>query len=89
MAKLEDAIGRIKRLECPTGDLGYRVAGILEDYEIANSNEVTVNREERLDRDGAEAYRAKIPSNTEKSIMILAKSGSEDYVAKVIDAYMN
>lgn len=89
MAKIEDAIERIKRLECPTGDLGYRVAGILEDYGIANSNEITVNREESLDRDGAEAYSTRIPNNGGESLVVLARAGLDDYVAMVVDAYIN
>ncbi|MCC5908893.1 MAG: hypothetical protein JJT76_00405 [Clostridiaceae bacterium] len=89
MDNLQNAVNRIKILECPTGDLGYRVAGILEDYKIANSNEITVDRDARFDRGGIEAYTTTIPSDKNQSIVVLAKSGSEDYVIKVIDAYVN
>ncbi|AOY75270.1 hypothetical protein [Clostridium formicaceticum] len=89
MTSLEKAIERIRGLECPTGDLEKRLAGIFEDYEIANKNEVTIHREEELDRDGAEAYSARLLNNNEASIVVLARSGLDDYVAKVIDAYIN
>jgi len=89
MSKIEDAIERIKILECPTGEVEHRVAGILEDYKIANRNEVAVKREESLDRDGSQGFIAKVPDVTGKSIVILAKSGMDDYVAKVTDAYIN
>jgi hypothetical protein len=89
MTKLEDAIERIRILECPTGDLEYRVARILDDYGVANKNEITVNRNERFDRNGAQGYSAKISNNEEQSIVVLAQSGLDDYVAKVVDVYMN
>ena len=89
MAKIDDAIKRMKVLECPTGDLENRVAGILENYEVANRNEITVNRAEQYDRDEAQAYNVKILNDNTQTIVILAKSGIDDYVAKVIDAYVS
>lgn len=88
MSKLEEAIERIKKLECPTGDLGLRVAGILQDYKVANSNEVELKRDERFDKDGAEGFSTEIPNNQGESMIVLAISGSEDYVAKVVDVYI-
>lgn len=89
MSKLDAAIERIRILECPTGDVEIRVAGILEDYKIANRNDIVVARDEDYDRDGAEAYRAIISEGEKKSIVVLAKSGYDDYVAKVVDAYIS
>ena len=89
MAKIDDAIKRMKVLECPTGDLENRLAGILENYEVANRNEITVNRAEQYDRDEAQAYNVKILNDNTQTIVILAKSGIDDYVAKVIDAYVS
>lgn len=88
MANLEDAMARIRTLECPTGDLEHRVTGILENYEIANGNEIIIDREEGLDRTGIEAYRTNIQGSNGESIVILAKSGEDDYVAKVVDVYI-
>lgn len=85
MSRLEDAVQKIKTIECPTGEVEYRVADILDDYGIANRNEVMINRDKSLDRDGAQAYRTNL---SDKSIVILAKSGLDDYVAKVEDAYI-
>ncbi|ARC85926.1 hypothetical protein U732_1859 [Clostridium argentinense CDC 2741] len=88
MEKFKDAIERIKILQCPTGDVENRVAGILEDYGVANKKEITVNRNEELDSIGAEAYSVQIGGNKE-SIVVLARSGKDDYVAEVVGVYMN
>jgi len=88
MEKFKDAIERIKILQCPTGDVENRVAGILEDYGVANKKEITVNRNEELDSIGAEAYSVQIGGNKE-SIVVLARTGKDDYVAEVVGVYMN
>lgn len=88
MSKIEDAVKRIRILECPTGEVENRIAGILEDYGVANRNEVTVERYEGLDINGAEGFCAKIGGDKNRSIMILASSGMDDYVAKVKEAYI-
>lgn len=88
MAKLADAIERIKTLECPVGEIEDRVAGILEDYEVADRSKINVHRDKRFDQDGAEAYTARIRGAGEQSVMFLAKPGLDDYVTKVIDAYI-
>ncbi len=89
MNNLEKAIDRIKVLECPTGELENRVVSILEDYEVANRDKITINRDEQWDRQGLEAYSAIISGNKEQQITVLAKSGLDDYVATVIDVYIN
>lgn len=86
---MEDVIKRIKELECPTGDLESRLLGILEDYGVATANEIMIDRNRKLDVNGAEAYNARIANNNDQTITILAKSGSDDYVVKVIDVYAN
>lgn len=88
MANLEKAIDRIKILQCPTGELEDRVAGILAYYNVATRNEIIINRDEALDKDGAEAYTVKISDKIDPSITILARSGHDDYVAQVVDAYL-
>lgn len=87
MTNLKEVIDRIKILECPTGELENRVVDIFQDYGVANKNEITINRDESLDREGAEAYNAKISGNRADSVIILAKSGLDDYVVKVVDVY--
>lgn len=88
MATLNNAIDRIKTLECPTGDVEVRVADILEDYEVANRNLITIYRDEQFDTNGAEAYKASILGNKRQSVIVLAESGLDNYVAKVVDAYI-
>lgn len=88
MEKLKDAIERIKILQCPTGDVENRVAGILEDYGVANRKEITINRNEELDNINAEAYSVQIGENKE-SMVVLARTGEDDYVAEVVDVYIN
>ncbi|MDF2634028.1 MAG: hypothetical protein K0R78_902 [Pelosinus sp.] len=89
MATIEEAIERIKALECPTGDIEKRVKGILTDYKIAIKSEIMVNREHDLDKNGVRGYRAKTSREGGADITILAVSGGDDYVAKVSDAYIN
>lgn len=86
MSKIDEAFNRIRVLECPTGDLENRVTGILEDYGIANRSNINIDRDNSLNRDEAQAYRVKI-ANKGQSFVVLAKSGSDDYVANVIDVY--
>lgn len=88
MSKIEDAIEKIKILECPTGEVENRIAGILEDYGVANRSEVEVERYEGLVINGAEGFCVKIPGDKNQAIMVLANSGMDDYVAKVVDAYI-
>lgn len=88
MSKLEQAVERIKALECPTGEVEYRVADILDDYGVANRNDISIKRDRSLDKNGAEGYLTNISNNKDKSIVILAKSGMDDYVAKIEDAYI-
>ena len=88
MKNLNNAVERIKILECPTGDIENRVTGILEDYGVANKNDISVNRDKRYDTDGTEAYNIKLSKNTEESIIVLAQSGYDDYVAKVVNVYI-
>lgn len=85
---INEAISRIKNLECPTGEVENRVADILEDYNVADRNELIINRDERYDSIEGEAYHARIPGSYQNSLIILAKSGLDDYVAKVVDVYL-
>jgi len=55
---------------------------------VANKKEITVNRNEELDSIGAEAYSVQIGGNKE-SIVVLARTGKDDYVAEVVGVYMN
>lgn len=88
MNNLEKALERIKALECPTGDIENRVAGILEEYGVANRDAINISKEDMQNRDGLEAYSAVIPSNNDRHITVLAKSGLDGYVAAVVDAYI-
>ncbi len=87
MCNMQKAIERIRVLECPTGDLEKRVINILEDYEVATRDMIRISRQEQRDSNGLETYSAVISSNKEHPITILAKSGLDDYVAKVVEAY--
>ncbi|GMA98953.1 hypothetical protein [Pelosinus sp. IPA-1] len=89
MATIEQAIERIKALECPTGDVKDRVRKILTDYNVASKSEIMVTREHSLDKKGARGYNAKISGEGETDIVVLALSGRDDYVAKVMDVYIS
>lgn len=88
MENLDGAMESIKVLECLTGDIKSRIRDILKEYEIANRSEIIVSRYHRLDKNGARGYSAKITRDKGLDIAILAVSGMDDYVVKVIDAYI-
>ena len=88
MASLEAAVRRIKVLECPTGELSNRVTAILADYQIAKPEEISIGRQQSMDRDGSQAYRAEIAGTSGETIVFFARSGNDDYVAKVTEAYI-
>lgn len=87
MENINDAIERIKILECPTGELEERVIGIFEDYEIAERDEIFIERDEDVGEDEAEYYYVSLPDD--QAFTIVAKSAHDDYVVKVIDAYIS
>jgi len=87
LGNIEHAIAEIKTLECPTSDIKGRVRGILRNHEIAHGTEITVSRNHMLDKNGARGYSAKITRDDGLTINVLAMSGMDDYVTKIIDAY--
>jgi len=88
LSKIDDAIERIKILECPAGEVENRIAGILKEYRVSNNSEVEVERYEGLVINGAEGFSVKIPGDKQQSIIVLANTGMDDYVAKVVDVYI-
>lgn len=86
MEKIDEAIDRLRTLECATGSLEDRVTEILEDCGVAHENQIKVSRDEYLDKDEAQAYKVEIASEIQP-IIVLAKSGYDDYVARVTEAY--
>lgn len=86
MKKIDEAIDRIKTLECATGNLENRIVGILEDYGVADRSKIDINRDSNFDTDEAQGYKVKIEGEP-GSIVVVAKSGYDDYVAEVVNAY--
>lgn len=86
--KTEAAIKRIKELECPTGELEGRIARILERYDVASSREVEIEISSSLDMDDGQLYKVQLPGDAQ-TIMVEAKTGMDDYVTIVTDAYMD
>lgn len=87
MDTLQEAIDRMKMLECPTGELEDRVLDILEEYDVAYKDDISIERDDEKDEDGAEYYYVYISDN--ESLTIVAKSGVDDYVIRVLDAYIS
>jgi hypothetical protein len=84
--KMDEALTRLRRLECPAGELEKTVALVLEDYGVANMDDVKVSRYDGMNEDNTQAYRVDI-SGTEQSFMLLTRSGYDGYVSKVLDVY--
>lgn len=84
MTGLDEAVERIRLLECPAGEVEARVTDIIVAYDVAKRNEITVLREYKLDRDGAQGYRASLSPDSGVHLKLWAKSGADDYVAKVV-----
>ncbi|WP_291570988.1 hypothetical protein [Clostridium sp. UBA4548] len=85
MENLEAAIERLKIMECPTGEVEKKIANILEEYEVCSKSSIEVVRNESYDENEAQGYVAKI--NGSKALTVLAISGMDDYVAKVVDVH--
>lgn len=88
MTKIEEAMDRIKNLECPAGELRSRIAQIMEEYGIENKDKVEVKRYEGININGSAVFHIDIPDSQDESIVIIADSGMDDYVTKVTDAYL-
>ena len=86
MSKINEAINRIRSLECPTGELENRVTEILEEYGVAGRTQINIDRAKILDSDEAQAYKVKIEDEGQ-SLIVMAQSGYDDYVARVVDVY--
>lgn len=84
MTTINNAIDEIKKIECPTGELEKRVAGILYEYDLTDMNINAVKRERRLDERDAKAFCA---DTSNGKLVIMATSGMDDYVAKVVHVY--
>jgi LEA14-like dessication related protein len=87
LGNIEKAIARIKSLECPTGEVENKIAEILEEYKVANRDEIQVSRKEIQDEIDLQHYSAVISGKNKHNITILSDSGLDDYVAVVVDAY--
>lgn len=88
MPNIEDAIERIKKLECPTGDLELRIIEILNDFEIANTGEIDIKCSGEKYDDGSVKYIVKVKAENKDRIIVFAKSGMDDYVVFVEEAYL-
>jgi hypothetical protein len=53
---------------------------------VANPNQVNIKRDNKLNSGEAQAYRVEIADEGE-TFVVLARSGYDDYVAKVTGAY--
>lgn len=84
MNTINNAIDEIKKIECPTGELEQRVAGILSDYNLTNMSLNAVQRDRNLDERDAKAFCA---DTSDGKLVIMATSGMDDYVAKVVHVY--
>ncbi|WP_234117418.1 hypothetical protein [Clostridium hydrogenum] len=62
MEKTDEAIDRIRTLECATGSLEDRITEILEDCRVAHENQIKIDRDEYLDKEDAQAYKVEIAS---------------------------
>jgi hypothetical protein len=86
MSNFEDAVERIRNLQCPIDEIEFRVIGILEEYNVANKNEITIDKEEHFE-DGPIKYKANIQKREgqNQSFSFVADSGRDDYVAQVVE----
>ena len=88
LPQIEDALEKIKSLECSAGELRNRIAGIFEECGIADSNEVTVEKYDGISINGSVAFHASIPGTKNKAVTVLAGPGMDGSLTKVNDAYV-
>lgn len=84
MSEYQSVMERIQSIECPTGELDKKIINILSEYNVAARDEIQVIRDRDSDRNGAEAYRVEFGKEGQ-AIIVLARSGADDYVARVTD----
>lgn len=87
MGNLDEVVEKIRVLECPTGQLGVRLEEILEDYHLGDMDSVRIEEDEDINLDGTKGYSIEIPEEGE-TIRVFSTAGLDDYVEKVVDAYI-
>jgi hypothetical protein len=88
LSKIDDAVERIKKLECATGQEENRIAEIIEDCGVASKSQIRVTKAEELDIDGREQFCANISGESNETIIALATTGLDDYVATITEAHI-
>lgn len=84
MNKINEALDEIIKIECPTGELEKRINNILVDYDLINKNTI-VTEDETLNTIDAKAFCA---NTSNGRLVVMARSGMDDYVATVVSAYI-
>lgn len=90
MLRLDEALERLKTMECPTGGVEERILETLVEFNIAKRNDISIthDQDDEFINNNIEAYRAKFRGNKAQTVVVLCRSGIDDYVSKVLDAYV-
>lgn len=85
MAQVREFIERMNKMQCPNGEIEQKVAKLVEEYHLGQKDQVAVYRETDYDTAEVEGYRIDIVNENPVSFKLLATTGAEDYVIRVIE----
>lgn len=88
MTKIDDIATVIKEIDCPEDKLKEKIIKSFKGYEYNGTSEVMVDRDESLDKDELQGYRAYVNKEGAPTIVAMVRQGIDHYVTTVEDAYI-
>ena len=85
---VEKILSNIKMIDCPVDKLKENITAACKVPGMDGSPVVIIDRIEKMDRVGAQAYAVHIMNGEAPKIVAMVREGSEGYVATVEDAFL-
>ncbi len=89
MQRDKDLVKKIIGIECPTDKVADRVINVLEEYNLDGQYQITSRIDDDYDETRLKYYRAFSETEDNPDLIMVVKEGKDDYVAKIVDAYMD
>ncbi|MGE5632952.1 MAG: hypothetical protein ACM3TR_17935 [Caulobacteraceae bacterium] len=88
MNKENDMLKRIIGIECPTDNVTDRLINVLEEYNPGGEYQITAETDNDYEETRLKFYKAYSESGENPDIVAVVKEGKDDYVAKIVDAFI-
>ncbi|MCM0647797.1 hypothetical protein NBE98_05325 [Clostridium swellfunianum] len=85
---VEKVIGNIKMIDCPVDKLKENITAACKVPGMAGEPVVVVDRNEKMDKVGLQAYNVHIMNGEAPKIVAMVREGSDGYVSTVEDAFL-